>query len=876
MPAAAAAAAPAVAGLVASPSPRWSSPRRRRPGLARRVAVGRCRRPCRACRASRRPSGLGRPCRCGAGVVGRRRGLGRRLSVVPPGSAADVGRRLAAEGSRRRVAASSAAGSRRRLGAARRAGGRVGASSASPASPSAVGSARPCSAVGAVAALAAGRGRSALDAGQLEDELHDLGLAGAGRRLGPEGLGDGRELLAVLALEGGPFEGAWLHAHRWCHLTASRGRPVDGRDRRAPAAALGVRRESAGSERDRSASDGTGPLGSRSMQRYPRQNDCSVAPARRNSDRPATAARAVSRASSAAEHLVARDRRAAGGRRPRCRRRRARRPSLSTSRYGTESEVWVRSATGVGWSGSSSMRQGPRASSPSTRPAEDAAVPGLERLDLLVEVAGVAGLVGGLDVDEEQVGAVGQRAQRGVALALVVGVVPAGGARDLDDVDAGEHAEPADEVDGGDRAPASTAVALARTTAAAAGAPGPTARSGWPASAEAADDRRGWRPSARCSSARGRARGPARPACPVRSWGGVHVGVGPARRAPRRCGGTARRGGTRRRRPRPSSASSASMTSAASSVRRVAAGEVDHRAVGADRDQVAAVGDLVGRELAGPSAAASIGRPAGVVAGGVVAEDRTCCRRRCPAACPAGSPRPGRPRPAPPGAASVGHRRPPRAACARRARRAARRRSRRARTPRTSSARCRPHRRAPTGRVDDVRPSDAALTCRGRSAQDVVALGPVEQVGQVRRAAAGGRRWPARPRRGTWPGGRWPGTPSAPSRRVGAGAAGPRRGRPRCAGRRGSRCGGTGRRSRQRGPSSSRLARHERRVAAAPRPTPTPAEPAPSARRWPRRRGRSSSNSSRSRLDDTWMSMLGLSVGDHAELRQRRRCRASG
>ena len=36
-------------------------------------------------------------------------------------------------------------------------------------------------------------------------------------------------------------------------------------------------------------------------------------------------------------------------------------------------------------------------------------VPGLEGLDLLVEVAGVAGLVGGLDVDEEQVGAVLQR-----------------------------------------------------------------------------------------------------------------------------------------------------------------------------------------------------------------------------------------------------------------------------------------------------------------------------------------------------------------------------------------------------------------------------------------------------------------------------------
>src|SRR5690606_32490288 len=51
--------------------------------------------------------------------------------------------------------------------------------------------------------------------GELEDELDDLGLAGPRRRLGAEGLGDRDELLAVLALQGGPFEGAGLHAHRW-------------------------------------------------------------------------------------------------------------------------------------------------------------------------------------------------------------------------------------------------------------------------------------------------------------------------------------------------------------------------------------------------------------------------------------------------------------------------------------------------------------------------------------------------------------------------------------------------------------------------------------------------------------------------------------
>ena len=56
---------------------------------------------------------------------------------------------------------------------------------------------------------------------------------------------------------------------------------------------------------------------------------------------------------------------------------------------------------------------------------EDARVPRLERLDLLVEVAGVAGLVRGLDVDEEQVGAGVERPQGRVPLALVVRVEPA-------------------------------------------------------------------------------------------------------------------------------------------------------------------------------------------------------------------------------------------------------------------------------------------------------------------------------------------------------------------------------------------------------------------------------------------------------------------
>src|SRR3546814_20733975 len=66
------------------------------------------------------------------------------------------------------------------------------------------------------------------------------------------------------------------------------------------------------------------------------------------------------------------------------------------------------------------------------QPGQHPRVPRLERLDLLLEVAGVAGLVGGLDVHEEEVGAGFEGGERGVALALVVGVEPAGGAGELD------------------------------------------------------------------------------------------------------------------------------------------------------------------------------------------------------------------------------------------------------------------------------------------------------------------------------------------------------------------------------------------------------------------------------------------------------------
>ena len=51
------------------------------------------------------------------------------------------------------------------------------------------------------------------------------------------------------------------------------------------------------------------------------------------------------------------------------------------------------------------MRHGPMRVEPRDEVGEDAAIPGFEGLDLLLEVAGMAGFVGGLDVDEEQVGA---------------------------------------------------------------------------------------------------------------------------------------------------------------------------------------------------------------------------------------------------------------------------------------------------------------------------------------------------------------------------------------------------------------------------------------------------------------------------------------
>ena len=120
--------------------------------------------------------------------------------------------------------------------------------------------------------------------------------------------------------------------------------------------------------------------------------------------------------------------------------------SVSKRRYGTGSDVCVRAAHGVAWSGRRSTRNGSSPSA-STQRTDDVGVPALERRDLLVDRALVAGFVGGLDVQEEEV-AVGERRERGVALRDVVVVEAGGRAGDVEHLDAREHAEAAHEVDG--------------------------------------------------------------------------------------------------------------------------------------------------------------------------------------------------------------------------------------------------------------------------------------------------------------------------------------------------------------------------------------------------------------------------------------------
>ena len=135
----------------------------------------------------------------------------------------------------------------------------------------------------------------------------------------------------------------------------------------------------------------------------------------------------------------------------------------------------------------------------------------------------------------------------------------------------------------------------------------------------------------------------------------------------------------------PNSSSSASMTLRASSEARMTAGEVLHGAVVADRHQIAPVGDLVARES--QTERSRLDRcPAGVIAAGVVAEDRHV--PDVAAGWQTGRDDGGATHltlrgEASPGSASTRLR----AACGRPTRRAVRRHSRRGRRPRTSSGR---------------------------------------------------------------------------------------------------------------------------------------------------------------------------------------------
>ena len=289
-------------------------------------------------------------------------------------------------------------------------------------------------------------------------------------------------------------------------------------------------------------------------------------------------------------------------------------------------------------------------------------------------------------MDDEDVGAVAQSVEGRVALRAVVVVVAGGGARHVDDRDVGEHTQAAYEIDGTRRARRGWPKSC-RTTASAAGSLGPTARSGWPSIPNAAS-------TSREASMR-RAQLAARPA----RWDR------PLALSDRSCGGvqsasTQSAGATmmwRYSTPAWKRHLAAELLVQGLDDRRgvvagrMAAGEVDHRAVAADGDEVAAIRDLVGAEL--EAQRRGLDRcPTGVEAAPGRSRRSTCCRHRCPAAGPAGSPRPDRHGLGRRASATSASTRP-RAACGLRVSRAVRRRTRRARTPRTSLAARLPARR---------------------------------------------------------------------------------------------------------------------------------------------------------------------------------------
>ena len=211
---------------------------------------------------------------------------------------------------------------------------------------------------------------------------------------------------------------------------------------------------------------------------------------------------------------------------------------------------------------------------------------------------------------------------------------------------------------------------------------------------------------------------------------------------------------------------------------RMAAGEVDHRPVVADRRQVAAVGDRSGGNRR-PSAARFDRRAAGVELGRVVAEDRHV-------ADVAARWHPGRDHGGPADLAAQRVRpawasTPPRGRVRPSARRPGGPHIRRARTPRTS--RCAVWQSAPAApeplvkrRRGRTRPDPVTEPTVGRTTARTWARMASTSAGSTSKRSLGRtgrpgvpvaraeRRWPVRRRRGTWPGGRWRGRPWATHR----------------------------------------------------------------------------------------------------------------
>ena len=115
-------------------------------------------------------------------------------------------------------------------------------------------------------------------------------------------------------------------------------------------------------------------------------------------------------------------------------------------------------------------------------------------------------------------------------LRLVVGVVASRRAVDVDDLDVGEHAEPADEVDRG--AEAGVEPVDVAKLGICGWKPWPHSQTWLAVEAEAADDLPATRPSARRSSRRGRARSGSTAGLSDEVVRRRALGVGPVGRAP--------------------------------------------------------------------------------------------------------------------------------------------------------------------------------------------------------------------------------------------------------------------------------------------------------------------------------------------------------